>query len=186
MSFTGRMLETANYKKSVAAGKMVPTITIAHVAPNDWSMSEQMVGIMNFYDNTNVWTWKLGPEDKPDEGQYLAVTDWPQVHEVDPHTLTIKVCMRLFWIIARFNLLSPHIIQAKHGLSLTEGLSMASSTHWRREVGKDSSLQYHMIYNPLTNKIDLTLFRFGSWVTPSPFQLISQDDNILQVRFVLL
>ena len=162
MSFTGRMLETANYNKSVAAGKMVPTITIAHVAPNDWSMSEQMVGIMNFYDNTNVWIWKLGPEDKPDEGQYLAVTDWPQVHEVDPHTLTIKVCMRLFWIIARFNLLSPHIIQAKHGLSLTEGLSMASSTHWRREVGKDSSLQYHMIYNPLTNKIDFTLFRFGS------------------------
>ena len=92
MSFTGRMLETVNYNKSVAAGKMVPTITIAHVAPNDWSMSEQMVGIMNFYDNTNVWTWKLGPEDKPDEGQYLAVTDWPQVHEVDPHTLTIKVC----------------------------------------------------------------------------------------------
>ena len=162
MSFTGRMLETANYNKSVAAGKMVPTITIAHVAPNDWSMSEQMIGIMNFYDNTNVWTWKLGPEDKPDEGQYLAVTDWPQVHEVDPHTLTIKVFMRLFWIIARFYLLSPHIIQAKHGLSLTEGLSMASSTHWRREVGKDSSLQYHMIYNPLTNKIDFTLFRFGS------------------------
>ena len=166
MCFTGRMLETANYNKSVAAGKMVPTITIAHVAPNDWSMSEQMVGIMNFYDNTNVWTWKLGPEDKPEEGQYLAVTDWPQVHEVDPHTLAIKVCMRLFWIIARFNLLSPHIlphiIQAKHGLSLTEGLSMASSTHWRREVGKDSSLQYHMIYNPLTNKIDFTLFRFGS------------------------
>ena len=101
MTFTGRMLETANYNKSVGAGKMVPTITIAHVAPNDWSMSEQMVGIMNFYDNTNVWTWKLGPEDKPDEGQYLAVTDWPQVHEVDPHTLAIKVCMRLFWIIAR-------------------------------------------------------------------------------------
>ena len=39
---------------------------------------------------------------------------------------------------------------------------MASSTHWRREVGKSSSLQYHMIYNPLTNKIDFTLFRFGS------------------------
>ena len=49
-----------------------------------------VVGTMNFYDNTNVWLWKLGAEDKP-EGQYLAVTDWPQVHEVDPHTLTIKV-----------------------------------------------------------------------------------------------
>merc|ERR1712233_137084 len=91
---------------------------------------EMMVGTMNFYDNTNVWLWKLGPEDKP-EGQYLAVTDWPQVHEVDPHTLTIK---------------------AKYGLSLTEGVSMASSTHWRREVGKDSSLQYHMIYNPITRR----------------------------------
>ena len=31
MSFSGRMLETANYNKSVAAGKMVPTITIAHI-----------------------------------------------------------------------------------------------------------------------------------------------------------
>ena len=90
VSFSGRMLETANYNKSVAAGKMVPTITIAHVEPNDWSMEEMVVGTMNFYDNTNVWLWKLGPEDK-EEGQYLAVTDWPQVHEVDPHTLAIKV-----------------------------------------------------------------------------------------------
>jgi len=140
VSFSGRMLETANYNKSVTAGKMVPTITIAHVEPNDWSMEEMVVGTMNFYDNTNVWLWKLGPEDA-EEGQYLAVTDWPQVHEVDPHTLAIK---------------------AKYGLSLTEGVSMASSTHWRREVGKDTSLQYHMLYNPITNKIDFTLFRFGS------------------------
>ena len=43
VSFSGRMLETTNYNKSVAAGKMVPTITIAHVEPNDWSM-EEMVG----------------------------------------------------------------------------------------------------------------------------------------------
>ena len=90
VSFSGRMLETTNYNKSVAAGKMVPTITIAHVEPNDWNMEEMMVGVMNFYDNTNVWLWKLGPEDSA-EGQYLAVTDWPQVHEVDPHTLAIKV-----------------------------------------------------------------------------------------------
>ena len=90
VSFSGRMLETTNYNKSVAAGKMVPTITIAHVEPNDWSMEEMVEGTMNFYDNTNVWLWKLGPEDSV-EGQYLAVTDWPQVHEVDPHTLAIKV-----------------------------------------------------------------------------------------------
>ena len=114
-------------------------------------------GTMNFYDNTNVWLWKLGPEDQPEEGQYLAVTDWPQVHEVDPHTLAIKVGVVLHSLSFQCN-----IAQAKHGLSLSEGVSMASSTHWRREVGKSTSLQYHMIYNPLTNKIDFTLFRFGS------------------------
>merc|ERR1719378_787513 len=58
VSFSGRMLETTNYNKSVAAGKMVPTITIAHVEPNDWSMEEMVEGTMNFYDNTNVWLWK--------------------------------------------------------------------------------------------------------------------------------
>ena len=39
------------------------------------------------------------------------------------------------------------------------------------------------------NVMSLTYFPYfvsASWVTPSPFQLISQDDNILQVRFVLL
>ena len=48
VSFTGRMVETANYNKSVAAGKMVPTVTIAHVEPNDWSMQEMVTGVMNF------------------------------------------------------------------------------------------------------------------------------------------
>ena len=39
------------------------------------------------------------------------------------------------------------------------------------------------------NVMSLTYFPYfvsASWVTPSPFQLISQDDNILQVLFVLL
>ena len=63
--------------------------------PNDWTMQEMVEGTMNFYDNTNVWLWKLGPEDQPEEGQYLAVTDWPQVHEVDPHTLAITVGLTL-------------------------------------------------------------------------------------------
>ena len=35
-TFSGRMIETANYNKSVAKGEMVPTITLAHVQPNDW------------------------------------------------------------------------------------------------------------------------------------------------------
>ena len=36
VSISGRMIETANYNKSVEKGEMVPTITLAHVTPNDW------------------------------------------------------------------------------------------------------------------------------------------------------
>merc|ERR1719150_3653377 len=100
--------------------------------------------------------WKLGPEDKSDGQvcffdicfisyvfflQYLAVTDFPYVHEVDPDTFAVK---------------------AKYGLNMMEGISMSSSAHWRREVNKDSSLQFHMIYNPITMKADFALYRFHS------------------------
>ena len=36
VSFSGRMIETGNYNKSVEKGKMVPTVTLAPVLPNDW------------------------------------------------------------------------------------------------------------------------------------------------------
>jgi len=142
VSFTGRMIETANYNKSVAAGKMVPTLTLAHTVPKDWNMMQMMEGAINGFDNTNVMLWKLGPEDKSN-GQYLAVTDFPYVHEIDPDTFAVK---------------------AKYGLSMMEGLSLSSSAHWRREVNKDSSLQFHMIYNPVTMKADFVLYRFfATW-----------------------
>merc|ERR1712088_1029543 len=38
---------------------------------------------------------------------------------------------------------------------MMEGISMSSSAHWRREVNKDSSLQFHMIYNPLTSVVHM-------------------------------
>ena len=53
-------------------------------------------------------------------------------------------------------------MRGKHGLSMTEGISMSSSAHWRREVNKDSSLQFHMIFNPFTMNVDFTLYRFHS------------------------
>merc|ERR1711971_711443 len=127
VTYSGRMIETANYNKSVAAGKMVPTLTLAHVLPEDWSVGEMMDMMTNMYDNTNVMLWKLGPKD-PSVGQYLAVTDFPQAHEIDPHTLAVK---------------------GKKTLPVTDGISMASCAHWRREVGRDTSLQYHMLHNPL-------------------------------------
>ena len=66
VSFSGRMIETANYNKSVEAKKMVPTLTLAHTLPKDWNMMQMMEGAINGFDNTNVMLWKLGPEDKSD------------------------------------------------------------------------------------------------------------------------
>ena len=42
---------------------------------------EVMEGINNGFDNTNVMFWKLGPDDR-NIGEYIAVTDYPYVHEV--------------------------------------------------------------------------------------------------------
>ena len=63
------------------------------------------------------------------------------MHEINPDTLAVK---------------------AKYSLSMMEGISMSSSSHFRREVNKDSSLQFHMIFNPFTMTTDFTLYRFFS------------------------
>jgi carotenoid cleavage dioxygenase-like enzyme len=140
-TYSGRMIETANYNKSRDKGKMVPTITLAHVQPNDWNVFEMLEGAVNGFDNTNVMLWKLGPADK-NIGSYISVTDYPDVHEMDPDSLAVR---------------------HKWGLNqLTEGISLGSCAHWRREVGKDSSINFHMIYNPLTLKPDFVLYRFGN------------------------
>ena len=99
-----------------------------------------MEGAVNGFDNTNVMLWKLGPADKT-IGSYIAVTDYPYVHEMDPDSLAVR---------------------HKWGLNMTEGISLGSCAHWRREVGKDSSINFHMIYNPLTLKPDFVLYRFGN------------------------
>ena len=102
---------------------------------------EMMEGAVNGFDNTNVMLWKLGPADK-NIGSYIAVTDYPDVHEMDPDSLAVM---------------------HKWGLNeLTEGISLGSCAHWRREVGKDSSINFHMIYNPLTLRPDFVLYRFGN------------------------
>ena len=36
VKFSGRMVETETYNRSVHANKMVPTISLAKVYPNDW------------------------------------------------------------------------------------------------------------------------------------------------------
>ena len=66
ISFSGRMVESSNYNRSVAAGALVPSVTLAPVLPKDWNLLETMEGALNGHDNTNVMVWRLG---SPDNGQ---------------------------------------------------------------------------------------------------------------------
>ena len=70
------------------------------------------------------------------------MSDYPYVHEMDPDSLTV----RHKWSLNE----------------MAEGISLGSCAHWMREVGKDSSINFHMIYNPLTLKPDFGLYRFGN------------------------
>ena len=73
-----------------------------------------MEAVLNGYDNTNVMLWKLGPADK-NTGSYISVTDYPEAHEMDPHSLAVI---------------------EKQGLNpVTDGISMGSCAHWRGKVG---------------------------------------------------
>lgn len=100
-----------------------------------------MEGAVNGFDNKNVMLGKLGPTEK-NIGSYITMTDYPYVHEMDPDSLTV----RHKWSLNE----------------MAEGISLGSCAHWRREVGKDSSINFHMIYNPLTLKPDFGLYRFGN------------------------
>jgi len=140
VTFTGRMIETGNYNKSVKAEKMVPTITLKPTLPEDWTILELFNVFQNLYDNTNVMLWKLGPEDSS-VGQYLAVTDYPKVNLIDPKTLAVKDLLTI----------DP-----------SEGTSMASCAHWRREVGKNTSLNFHVMYDFFSGNNNFVLYRFGN------------------------
>jgi len=142
VKFSGRMVETPNYNKSVTANQMAPTVTLGKVYPNDWTLTELLEVASNVYDNTNVLVVRLGPEDK-EKAQYIAATDYPTVSEIDIDTLAFK---------------------SKLSLSIwSDGVSGASCAHWRREIGKDTSINYHVILNLLTNST-FKLYRFkNNW-----------------------
>ena len=91
-----------------------------------------MVG--NGNDNTNMMVWRLGPED---DGQYLAVGDFQIVQEMDMDSLVVKNSKEF------------------------DQKSIATSAHWRREVGANSSINFHIIEND-SGGLNVTLFRFNS------------------------
>jgi len=138
--YSGRMIESETYKKCVEKQKLSPSITVGPVEPNDWTMEEYMhVGL---FDNTNVILWRLGAEN-PKNATYIATTDYPLVHTIDPESLAVT---------GRHSWLNP-----------LDGMSMMTASHWRREIGSDSSLNFHQIMDPLhPMHPNLVLFRFGS------------------------
>ena len=139
--YSGRMIETNNYKKCAEAQRLVPTITIAGVKPNDWSLTEMMAGFINNYDNTNVLLWRLGPED-PSNATYIATTDFPLVHMINPDTLAVT---------------------GQNKPPISKGYSLQTASHWTREIGSDNSINYHLMMNPLNPlRPDFVLYRYGN------------------------
>ena len=141
--YSGRMIETKNYKRCAEAGKIVPHVTVGKLAPEDWSVVEMTQGFMQGYDNTNVIFWRLGPED-PANASYVASTDAPLVHIMDPESLGV---------------LEEHMPIPPFYWG---GISMMSSSHWRRELGTDNSINYHQEVG--LHGLDFVLYRYRNSV----------------------
>ena len=78
---SGKMLESPTYLASVAAGELVPQLTLNKFSSpeEEWSWLERLEIIykmvtMRAFDNNNPALWRLGPSNMK-EGIYLAVTD---------------------------------------------------------------------------------------------------------------
>ena len=90
--------------------------------------------VNNGNDNANMKVWRLGSED---DGQYLAVGNFPAVQEMDMDSLIVKEAKQF------------------------DQKSLATSPHWRREVGANSSINFHIMEND-NGGVNMTLFRFNS------------------------
>lgn len=88
------MIETANSQEVRGADRLVPSTHPDAGAARGLVRRARRGRLINLYDNTNVLLWKLGDPDSPD-GQYLAATDWPQVHSMDPGSLAVQSKLEL-------------------------------------------------------------------------------------------
>jgi len=142
VTYSRRMLESANYLKCKAANKIVPTITFGPVRPYDWSTSELTAAFLNGNVNPNVAFHKLGPVGDPN-GVYMSTTDIVSVIQIDPHSLKA-------------------VRELDHAETSFGFLPLTSSAHWRREVGTDNSLNFYISLDGMNYKFHL--LRYGnSW-----------------------
>ena len=89
--------------------------------------------VTNGNDNTNMMIWRLGSRNQP---QYIATGESLMVHEIDMDTLDV--------------------IEAK----VFDQKTLATSSHWRRDIGANSSINFHIIDNG-NGGVNFTLFRFN-------------------------
>jgi len=127
--FSGKMVESTTYMDSVAAGELVPQVTLNKLANPDeeWTALEigdilyrqmtQWYGDLssNAYDNNNPAVWRMGSKEDP---IYMVTTDFPYPQRFDINTLE-----------------SLEIFRPADAPSTKSGCA-----HWQREPNTDNSI----------------------------------------------
>jgi len=131
--FSGKLLEPPLYKKTVAAGDLVPSTTLAGLTPSDWTLAERaeiaaMYASQTAYDNQNVLPVKLGDK-------FVAATDWPMVTFFNPDTL--------------------ETLGVEHPIPVSTG----QCAHWIKEPGTENTLNFQMHLGVLGTSFHLYRWR---------------------------
>ena len=123
--FSGAMLQSPNYVASVAAGELVPQITLNkfRTEEEEWTWWDKLVLMYKMlkgeeHGNNNPALWRIGPQH---DGIYLAVTD-------------AKVA-------TRFNISDLSTIGQEYPASYP--FTLNGCAHWMREVGTDNSIYFN-------------------------------------------
>jgi len=122
--FSGKMLESPNYLKSLKKGELIPMMTFNYFdnPEDEWSFFEKLQIAQNMakgtaFDNSNPAVWRIGPAD-PKKGMYMAVTDSPESTRFDIDTLDT------------ISMEGPKLFPP----------TISGCTHWMREPGTDNSI----------------------------------------------
>merc|ERR1719325_330603 len=125
--YSGKMLESPNYLASVAAGELVPQLTLNRFssAEEEWSWWERLeivvkMAAMKEFDNNNPALWRIGDRSL-EHGIYLAVTDGK--------------------VATRFNISDLSTLGMEYPYNFP--ITLNGCAHYMREVGTDNSINFN-------------------------------------------
>jgi len=121
--YSARFINSRIYQRCLEKGDLVPYMTLAPVAPTDWTWSETWEAAKAKFDNTNVMVWKYKSKDPTVPDDIVANTDAPYVNRFDPNTLNYQ------------------------GIVFPDRKSMASSAHPHIEPGTDHTINFGVTYD---------------------------------------